>query len=149
MMDCTKEIVAGGDINKSDIQETGKFPVIANALTNDGIVGFYNEYYRIKAPAVTVTGRGDVGHAKARNIHFTPVVRLLTIISDLDINFLENAINILNIVIESTGVPQLTVPQLGKQEISFPENKLEQEKIGAFFSNLDNLITLHQRKISA
>ena len=73
-------------------------------------------------------------------------MRLLTIISNLDVNFLENAINTLNIVIESTGVPQLTVPQLGKQEISFPENKQEQRKIGNLFSNLDNLITLHQRK---
>ena len=140
------EMVAGGDIDKDLILDEGRYPVIANALTNDGIVGYYNEDYRIKAPAVTITGRGDVGHAKARNVDFTPVVRLLSLKSNHDAFFLENAINTLKIVVESTGVPQLTVPQLAKYEISFPKSLDEEEKIGAYFRNLDNLITLHQRK---
>ena len=33
-----------------------------------------------------------------------------------------------------------------KIEVSSPKNTSEQQKIGTFFSNLDNLITLHQRK---
>ena len=144
--DIVSEMVAGGDIDKDLILDEGRYPVIANALTNDGIVGYYNADYRIKAPAVTVTGRGDVGHAKARIVNFTPVVRLLTIKSNHDVFFLENAINILNIVIESTGVPQLTVPQLTKYAIYFPNFVAEEEKIGAFFHHLGHLITLHQRK---
>ena len=140
------EIVAGGDIDKDLILDEGRYPVIANALTNDGIVGYYNEDYRIKAPAVTITGRGDVGHAKARIVDFTPVVRLLSLKSNHDVFFLENAINTLKIVIESTGVPQLTVPQVAKYEISFPKSLDEEEKIGVYFNRLDNLITLHQRE---
>ena len=140
------EMIAGGDVDKELLLEEGHYPVIANALTNDGIVGYYNDQYRIKAPAVTVTGRGDVGHAKARNVDFTPVVRLLSIKTNHDVYFLENVINTLKIVIESTGVPQLTVPQLAKDEISFPKALKEEEKIGQYFANLDNLITLHQRK---
>lgn len=139
------EMVAGGDIDKDLILDKGRYPVIANAITNDGIVGYYNEDYRIKAPAVTITGRGDVGHAKARIVDFTPVVRLLSLKSNHDVFFLENAINTLKIVIESTGVPQLTVPQLTKYEISFPKSFDEEEKIGVYFKQLDNLITLHQR----
>ena len=140
------EIVAGGDIEKDMISDIGEYPVIANALTNDGIVGYYSDNFRIKAPAVTVTGRGDVGHAKARTVDFTPVVRLITIMSKLDSHFLENRINTLNIMVESTGVPQLTVPQLSKYNISYPTNKVEQTKIGTFFKTLDNLITCHQHK---
>ena len=147
LRDVTTEIVAGGDIDKDLILDEGRYPVIANALTNDGIVGYYNTDYRIEAPAVTVTGRGDVGHAKARIVDFTPVVRLLSIKSYHDVFFLENAINTLKIVIESTGVPQLTVPQLAKYEISFPKSLDEEEKIGNFFCTIDNLITLHQRKL--
>ena len=143
----SSEMVAGGDINKDLILDEGRYPVIANAITNNGIVGYYNEDYRIKSPAVTVTGRGDVGHAKARIIDFTPVVRLLTIKSNHDVFFLENSINTLKIVVESTGVPQLTVPQLAKYDIYFPESLDEEKKIGTFFRNLDNLITLHQRKL--
>jgi len=141
------EILAGGDIDKSKVTESGKYPIYANALTNGGIVGYYNDYYRVKAPAVTVTGRGEVGIAKARMIDFTPVVRLLAIRSNHDYYFLENAINNQKAVVESTGVPQLTVPQLSSYRIFFPKNIEEEMRTGEFFANLDNLITLHQRKL--
>ena len=141
------EISAGGDIDNSKICENGKYPVIANALTNEGIVGYYEKEYRIKAPAITVTGRGDVGHALARNIDFTPVVRLLSLKTKHNNNFIANAINTKKIIVESTGVPQLTVPQLGSYEIYFTTEK-EEVKIGNFFVALDNLITLHQKKLN-
>ncbi len=141
------EILAGGDINKNKIVENGKYPIYANALTNGGIVGYYDDYYRVKAPAVTVTGRGEVGFAKARMTDFTPVVRLLAIRSNHDCYFLENAINNHKVVVESTGVPQLTVPQLSSYSIFFPKNIEEETRIGEYFYNLDNLITLHQRKL--
>ena len=141
------EILAGGDIDKSKVAESGKYPIYANALTNGGIVGYYNDYYRVKAPAVTVTGRGEVGIAKARMIDFTPVVRLLAIRSNHDCYFLENAINNQKAVVESTGVPQLTVPQLSSYSIFFPKNIEEEMRTGEFFANLDHLITLHQRKL--
>ena len=145
--DVATEMIAGGDIDKDIILEKGRYPVIANALTGDGVVGYYDCQYRVKAPAVTITGRGDIGHAKARMVDFTPVVRLLTIKSDHDVYFLENAINTLKIVIESTGVPQLTVPQLAKYELCFPRELVEEKSIGLLFKNLDNLITLHQRQV--
>ena len=144
--DIASDMVAGGDIDKDLILAEGQYPVIANALTGDGIVEYYDKEYRVNAPAVTVTGRGDVGHAKARLVNFTPVVRLLSVKSEHDVFFLENAINTLKIVIESTGVPQLTVPQLAKYEVAFPRQLDEEEHIGAFFKQLDHLITLHQRK---
>lgn len=140
------EMVAGGDIDKQKLSNAGSFPVLANALTNDGIVGYYENDYRIKAPAVTVTGRGDVGHAKARKVDFTPVVRLLALRTNHDVDFVENAINTLKIVVESTGVPQLTVPQLEKYELYVPPTIEEEKTIGEYFIRLDQLITLHQRK---
>ncbi len=146
MGDEATEMLAGGDIDKSRVVENGQYPIYANALTNDGIVGYYDDYYRVKAPAVTVTGRGDVGHAQARTVDFTPVVRLITIRSEHDVYFLENAINKHGVIVESTGVPQLTVPQLGNYIISFPTTTEEEIKIGNYFHNLDHLITLHQQK---
>ncbi|HFI0555261.1 TPA: restriction endonuclease subunit S [Streptococcus suis] len=139
-------ITAGGDIDKSKLKEVGEYPILANALTNDGIVGYYDSSYRVEAPAVTVTGRGDVGHAKARKVNFTPVVRLLSVKSKHDVDFLENAINNHKVLVESTGVPQLTAPQLGNYKIFFPTGE-EQEKIGSFFKQLDDTIALHQRKL--
>ena len=47
---------------------------------------------------------------------------------------------------ESTGVPSLSKIAINETSISTP-SKLEQERIGSFFRNLDTLITLHQRKL--
>ncbi|MGN9032484.1 restriction endonuclease subunit S [Lachnospiraceae bacterium HCP1S3_C11] len=46
---------------------------------------------------------------------------------------------------ESTGVPSLSKTAICKVEISAPGSE-EQRKLGEYFSSLDNLITLHQRK---
>lgn len=143
----SSEIIAGGDVDKNQLNSVGKYPVIANALTNEGIVGYYNNYYRIKAPAISVTGRGDIGHAKARIKNFTPVVRLIVIKTLHNEYFMENVINKTNIVVESTGVPQLTVPQIEKYEFCFPQNIDEEIKIGKFFSKIDDLIKFQQQKL--
>ena len=140
-------ISAGGDVDKTKLIEDGGYPVLANALTNSGIVGYYDSY-KVEAPAVTVTGRGDVGHAVARHVNFTPVVRLLSLKSEvLDADFLANMLNQTNILVESTGVPQLTAPQLGSYKILYP-NLNEQTKIGKLLNAFDNLIALHQRMLA-
>lgn len=141
------EIIAGGDIDNNLIKSNGEYPVIANALRNEGIVGYYNNHYRVKAPAVTVTGRGDIGIAKARTVNFTPIVRLLSIRSKHNIYFLENAINNHKVLVESTGVPQLTVPQLSKYEVQFPKTINEENDIGTLFQQLDNQISHHRTKL--
>lgn len=141
------KITAGGDVDKEKLLLHGKFPVIANALTNDGIVGYYNDTYRITAPAVTVTGRGEIGKAKARRNNFTPVVRLLTVESKHNVDFLAEAINRSKVVFESTGVPQLTVPKLSNYKILFPNSIDEEIEVGNFLSRLDSLIDLHQREL--
>ena len=141
------KISAGGDVDKERLKESGKYPVIANALTNKGIVGFYDDY-KVKAPAVTVTGRGDVGYAVARHENFTPVVRLLTLQSDsIDVDYLENQINSMKILNESTGVPQLTAPQLGNYKVYHPEIE-EQSAIGSLFRTLDDLLASYKDNLT-
>ena len=141
------KISAGGDVDKERMKESGKYPVIANALTKKGIVGFYDDY-KVKAPAVTVTGRGDVGYAVARHENFTPVVRLLTLQSDnIDVDYLENQINSMKILNESTGVPQLTAPQLGNYKVYHPEID-EQSAIGSLFRILDDLLSSYKDNLA-
>lgn len=141
------KISAGGDVDKVKLKESGKYPVIANALTNKGIVGFYDDY-KVKAPAVTVTGRGDVGYAVARHENFTPIVRLLTLQSEnIDVDYLENQINSMRILNESTGVPQLTAPQLGNYKVYHPEID-EQSAIGSLFRTLDDLLASYKDNLA-
>ena len=45
-----------------------------------------------------------------------------------------------------TAVPHLSLNDIRDFTIMVPSKK-EQEKVGAFFENLDNLITIHQRKV--
>ena len=47
---------------------------------------------------------------------------------------------------ESTGVPSLSKTAINKVDVTTP-TLAEQNKIGDYFSNLDHLITLHQRKL--
>ena len=141
------KISAGGDVDKVKLKESGKYPVIANALTNKGIVGFYEDY-KVKAPAVTVTGRGDVGYAVARHENFTPIVRLLTLQSEkIDVDYLENQINSMRILNESTGVPQLTAPQLGNYKVYYPEIE-EQSAIGSLFRTLHDLLASYKDNLA-
>ena len=141
------KISAGGDVDKVKLKESGKYPVVANALTNKGIVGFYDDY-KVKAPAVTVTGRGDVGYAVARHENFTPVVRLMTLQSEnIDVDYLENQINSMRILNESTGVPQLTAPQLGNYKVYHPEID-EQSAIGSLFRTLDDLLASYKDNLA-
>ena len=141
------KISAGGDVDKVKLKESGKYPVIANALTNKGIVGFYEDY-KVKAPAVTVTGRGDVGYAVARHENFTPIVRLLTLQSEkIDVDYLENQINSMRILNESTGVPQLTAPQLGNYKVYYPKIE-EQTAIGTLFRTLDDLLSSYKDNLT-
>ena len=45
-----------------------------------------------------------------------------------------------------TAIPQkINKDEIGKVDLILPKSIAEQQKIGAYFSNLDHLITLHQR----
>ena len=140
-------IIAGGDVDKILLQNNGKYPVIANALTNDGILGYYMDSYRVDGPAVTVTGRGDIGIAIARHYSFTPVVRLLSIKSNHNVDFLANAINCYKVAKESTGVPQLTTAKLQEYRIKMPMNIDEENAIGNYFTSLDRQISLQSQRL--
>lgn len=138
-------IKAGGDINKENFSEQYsmkfKYPVYANALTNDGLYG-YSNIYKIDKPSITVTGRGiNVGFALSRKPFYYPIVRLLVLIPNININFtfFTESINFIHIFNESTGVPQLTAPQLSKVNVYVP-NIEEQNKIGNLFDKLNEKI---------
>ena len=46
-----------------------------------------------------------------------------------------------------TSYPAINANDLAKIEVFFPKDECEHHQIGTYFRNLDNLITLHQRKL--
>ena len=118
-------ISAGGDIDRQNSSPTYStsypYPVYANALTNNGLYGYAN-YFKVEGDSITVSGRGEVGHAIARHCKYVPIVRLLSLVPKYedDVDFFAYMINATSIYIESTGVPQLTSPQLGAVKVFRP-----------------------------
>ncbi|WP_276860501.1 restriction endonuclease subunit S [Bifidobacterium merycicum] len=146
-------ISAGGDIDKNNCaakqSEDYPYPVYANALVNNGTYGYAN-YYKIDGDTFTVTGRGDVGHAVARHCMYVPIVRLLVCQPNMDddVDFFAEQINYTRVFIESTGVPQLTAPQLSKIKVKRPTLP-EQRKIADLLSAVDAVIAAQQAEVDA
>ena len=147
------KISAGGDIGIENVSEIKtniyQYPIYANAEKRKGFYG-YSDIYKIEENVVTVAGRGvNIGIAHARNHKFYPIVRLLVLkpTNQENIYFFEYQINNLNLLKESTGVPQLTAPQISGYSISFPSLP-EQQKIATFLSTVDEKLQAIKKKKS-
>jgi type I restriction enzyme S subunit len=147
-------IYAGGDVPKqsfSQIQsKSHPYPIFANALQNKGLYGYTSER-RSKSDSLTITARGYLGHAEYRSQPFFPIVRLLVLepTGGMDAKFTAYIVNDrVKFPIESTGVPQLTVPQVRKHSVALPPTEAEQRAIATVLSNVDALLTA-QKKLLA
>ena len=137
---------------------TGKLD--ANAMIDNGQYDFYTsgvEVYKIdkavfEGPAITIAGNGaNVGYMHLADGKFNAYQRTYVLTEFLaDRQFLNVAIgNKLPYKIQEevrgSGIPYIVLNMLTDLAILSP-CKEEQKKIGEYFKNLDNLITLHQRK---
>ncbi|AXP79729.1 Putative type-1 restriction enzyme specificity protein [Mariniflexile rhizosphaerae] len=138
----------GGDLEKLDYQKEKTYKYCHPIYANGAGLGLYGYASTAQYPknSVTVSGRGNLGVANVRHEEFNAIVRLIVIVpkSEISSKYLEEAINDINFVIESTGVPQLTVPQISKYSIKIPCLK-EQIKIADFLSSIDSKIDIESR----
>lgn len=138
-------IYAGGDVPKHALSETRSeshpYPIFANALQRKGLYGFTSER-RATRDSLTITARGFLGHAEYRDEEFFPIVRLLVLepTGFLDPRFTALAVNErVTFAFESTGVPQLTAPQVGKYSVAAPGIE-EQTAIATALGDVDALL---------
>lgn len=148
------EIKAGGDLQGDSYSpcktEHAKWAIYANSLENKGLYG-YTSQPRYRGNAVTITGRGDIGHAEFRDEDFDAIVRLLVLLPkvDVDCRYITYYINsFVHFPIESTGVPQLTAPKVKRIKINLPQ-KAEQTAIANILSKVDEAIASVQNSIAA
>lgn len=145
------EVSAGGDIDLSmctkNKTDENIYPVYANALEKNGLYA-YSKLYKVEGECITVTARGNIGFAIPRKEKFYPIVRLLVLKPKINLNvkFFSEIINSTNILIESTGVPQLTAPQIKKLKIKTTCLK-EQQKIADFLSSFDKKISTEEETL--
>lgn len=146
-------IRAGGDYQPkySSLYENDEFryPIYANALTNKGLYGFA-DYFSDDSDSITVTARGKLGYSVYRDHPYVSIGRLLTLHphnKEVDGVFLAEYLNqYVNFIQESTGVPQLTSPQIGRVIVPLPP-KEEQESISSVLTDVESLITFLEKLI--
>jgi type I restriction enzyme, S subunit len=146
------EITAGRDLVKNEYSGINSnahpFPIYANSIFNDGLYG-YSSFKEYEAGCVTVTARGTLGYACYRSAPFVAIGRLIVLSpkKEIDSFFLAEAINHrIEFASESTGVPQLTAPQIAKYELFIPVVE-EQTAIASILSDMDTAIAaLEQRR---
>ena len=114
-------IKAGGDKPKNFSEEKTdryKVPVVANGITNEGIVG-YTDTAKEGINTITISGRGTIGYSVIRQYEYVPIVRLIVIKPKQCIlpKYIKYAFDYL--IEEGTGnsIPQLTVPMLKNKAI--------------------------------
>lgn len=135
---------AGGDVDKSLFSkkqdEQHPYPIYANALTNQGLYG-YSSDYRVEQESITITGRGDIGKVFYRKGKYTPIVRLVVGIpkDNISAKYMSYACSKIRFFNETTGVPQLTVPQVASYKVLVPP-LTEQEKIAQILATWDSAI---------
>jgi len=140
---------------------TGKLD--ANAMKEDGEYDFYTsgiQKYKIdipafEGPAITIAGNGaTVGYMHLADGKFNAYQRtyvLSAFQASREFLFYEIGNKLPKKIAQEarTGnIPYIVMDMLTDLQISIPSEQ-EQSKIGEFMMNIDNLITLHQRKLDA
>lgn len=145
-------LYAGGDLDKENFSAyktpTYCFPIYSNSLKNHGLYG-YTSRPKYKEDSITITGRGTIGVAEYRKNKFDAIVRLLVLEKKTEnlSQFVTYYINqFIKFNIESTGVPQLTVPQIKDVEIILPDLE-NQKKIVEYLTDIEEYMTCLKKLI--
>lgn len=141
--DLCKAIFAGGDMPKRHFSaqktEELQVPVYANAIPNNGLLGFTKEA-SVFDKAITIAARGSgTGHVELRETPFLPIVRLITVIPNTEIvqiKYLFYFLKSISIKGGGSAIPQLTIPMLKQYKVHLPSLNKQKEIISEIESRL-------------
>jgi type I restriction enzyme S subunit len=160
--------------NGNEFQERGHTLFLsASNVTTNGFMFGNNQYItdeksnsmgngKLVLDDIVLTSRGSIGHiawynkAIQQQVPFARINSGMLILRSKDFvmpcfvaQFLKSPLGKKQIDLISFGSaqPQLTKKDVSNYVVSIPSDSTEQRKLGVFFDNLDNLITLHQRKL--
>ena len=140
-------VSAGGDVPKDRFSENYSvkynIPIISNGIGKNSIYGF-TDIPKVIGPAVTVAARGTIGYTEYRPYSYFPIIRLLSItpnnIIELDTKYLYYTLQGREYHVPTAGIPQLTVPNIKKEEIPCPPLEIQRE-IVRILDNFTELTT--------
>ena len=148
------EVLTGGEAPKDYIKTefpTAEYcyPIYSNGLGKNALWG-YAKTYRVAVPAITFSSIGTLGFPELRAPYFTPIIRLKVLVprdQKINIVYLKNNLLLADFSNNASGIPNINAEAVKSIKFYHTVEYKEQSKIGAFFEGLDNLITLHQRKL--
>ena len=152
--DVCKRIYAGGDVPKGRYSEvkTEKYsvPIYANAEKDNGLYGYTDEARETEL-SITVAARGTIGFTAIRREPFLPVVRLITVVPDIEIvseRYLYYVLKNCKPQSSGTSIPQLTVPDIKKNSLELYDIS-EQNRIADQLDMVNKIIDLRKRELEA
>ena len=144
--DVAQEFKSGTSLKADEIDITGDYPVYGG----NGLRGYTSTYnhdgeYALIGRQGALCGNMNYSVGKA---YFTEHAVVVKADENNDTMFLYYMLDTMNLgqYSDQSAQPGLAVNKLVKLENWFP-TKEEQQRIGWYFSNLDHLITLHQREL--
>ena len=140
-----KEFKSGNSLKADEIGITGDYPVYGG----NGLRGYTSTYnhdgeFALIGRQGALCGNMNYSVGKA---YFTEHAVVVKADENNDTKFMYYMLDTMNLgqYSDQSAQPGLAVNKLVKLENLFPQ-KEEQQRIGLYFSNVDHLITLHQRK---
>lgn len=141
-----KEFKSGNSLKADEIGITGDYPVYGG----NGLRGYTSTYnhdgeFALIGRQGALCGNMNYSVGKA---YFTEHAVVVKADENNDTKFMYYMLDTMNLgqYSDQSAQPGLAVNKLVKLENLFPQ-KEEQQRIGLYFSNVDHLITLHQREL--
>lgn len=136
-------------VSPADIQGNRYVDETITTLTQKG----FDQGRKIRAKASLFVSIGSTIGKVAQTRQETTTNQQINAVESYD-NFdddfiftsLENISGSIKAIASNQAVPIVNKTTFGETDIQVPSELTEQQKIGVYFKNLDNLITLHQRK---
>ena len=144
----TRGYVLSATLTSESKDNKNKYPVYSSQTQNNGLMGYYNDYLYDTAITWTTDG-ANAGTVRFRpgKFYCTNVCGVLLSDKGYANKMMGEALNnIAKKYVSYVGNPKLMNNVMAEIPLNYPNNLNEQNQISNLFQNIDNLITLHQRK---
>ena len=149
MFKITRGYVLAAPLTSEQKSDEMPYPVYSSQTKDQGLMGYYKDYLYEDAITWTTDGAnaGTVNY-RAGKFYCTNVCGVLLADKVIPNQMIAEALN--NVSkghVSYVGNPKLMNNVMAEIEISLPSSAEERDRIAEFFSEVDDLITLHQRRL--
>ena len=148
MFKVTRGYVLPATDTSQEMTDEMPYPVYSSQTKDNGLMGYYNDYLYEDAITWTTDGaNAGTVNFRAGKFYCTNVCGVLLSDKIEASKVIAEALNnVAKRYVSYVGNPKLMNNVMADIQIAVPISKRERDQISSYFSYLDHLITLHQRK---